>query len=351
MSNSKSRTLRDVDASSVEAALDEYDRIGKDSFLSRYGYGKAKSYFVLRGEKLYDSKAIFGVAHGFKRPDLGPLRNNEFSGGEDQVATVLREQGFKIVYIPLKNPDWSRDELIVALDFYLHHRNKIPGKKSPEIIELSEQIQAIASQLGMRGNDKFRNENGVYMKLMNFKRIDPEITGSGRIGLQGGAKEEEEVWKDFAHDPEYCREVSERILNSLNSAEGDELTKSDAEASDEDFYEAPEGALLTRIHRVRERDRKIVKRKKSLVLKKLGCLECEVCGFDFSVRYGGHGDGFIECHHTKPLSDDDYRKNTRLSDLALVCSNCHRMIHKSRPWLQISQLRDIIRSSKKPSIL
>jgi hypothetical protein len=34
---------------------------------------------------------------------------------------------------------------------------------------------------------------------------------------------------------------------------------------------------------------------------------------------------------------------TQLDDLALVCPNCHRMLHRSRPPLTVEALRELIR--------
>ncbi|GAB6158809.1 hypothetical protein JCM39194_20090 [Desulfotomaculum varum] len=53
-------------------------------------------------------------------------------------------------------------------------------------------------------------------------------------------------------------------------------------------------------------------------------------------------EGYIECHHTIPISEYAKEIKTRVSDLALVCSNCHRMLHRRRPWLSIDQLRNHI---------
>jgi predicted HNH restriction endonuclease len=61
-----------------------------------------------------------------------------------------------------------------------------------------------------------------------------------------------------------------------------------------------------------------------------GRLCCEVpgCGFDFESVYGDIGRDFAEVHHLMPLSDMSSPTVTRLEDLAVVCSNCHRMIHR-----------------------
>jgi len=103
--------------------------------------------------------------------------------------------------------------------------------------------------------------------------------------------------------------------------------------------EFPEGRVLTRVHTVRERNRTLVRKRKEKALKEKGCLQCDVCGFDFSKAYGSIGDGFIECHHTVPVSELSGSTKTKLKDLALVCSNCHRMLHSIRPWLTVQALK------------
>ena len=70
-------------------------------------------------------------------------------------------------------------------------------------------------------------------------------------------------------------------------------------------------------------------KKKDKVYEEAGKLECEVCKFDYSVKYGERGKGFIECHHKVPPHQLKPKTKTKLSDLALLCANCHRMVHKN----------------------
>jgi hypothetical protein len=77
-------------------AISEYDQLGRERFLRKYGFGKAQSYWLVHDGKRYDSKAILGAAHGFARPDLGPLRSTDFSGGETTVKRKLEELGFTV---------------------------------------------------------------------------------------------------------------------------------------------------------------------------------------------------------------------------------------------------------------
>lgn len=61
-----------------------------------------------------------------------------------------------------------------------------------------------------------------------------------------------------------------------------------------------------------------------------GRLFCEVpgCGFDFETTYGELGNGFAEVHHLRPLGELGRPVSTTLRDLAVVCANCHRMVHR-----------------------
>ena len=105
----------------------------------------------------------------------------------------------------------------------------------------------------------------------------------------------------------------------------------------------PEGRRTERMHLVRERDPALRKRARELAREKHGRLFCSVCGFDFGKVYGEVGADYIEMHHTIPVSDLGDDGETRLEDVALVCANCHRMLHRRRPWLSIEELEQILR--------
>ena len=111
---------------------------------------------------------------------------------------------------------------------------------------------------------------------------------------------------------------------------------------------APEGRTQIKEHLVRERNRALVKKKKRAVLSTTGGLACEVCTLDFLQRYGELGRGFAECHHLTPLILLDKASETKLKDLAIVCANCHRMLHRGEPWKTITRLKDIVSANKNP---
>jgi 5-methylcytosine-specific restriction enzyme A len=88
-------SLNDITRDAVLNAIGEYDELGQDAFLSRHGFGLARSYFLIRNGKAYDSKAIVGVAHGYL-PGRQPLPAGKFSGGEATVGRLLRSLGFNV---------------------------------------------------------------------------------------------------------------------------------------------------------------------------------------------------------------------------------------------------------------
>jgi MrcB-like, N-terminal domain len=82
----------------VLAAMEEFERLGRDQFLQHYGFGRARDYEVVHNGKRYDSKAIVGAAHGHQHPSLGPLKSSDFSGGRPTVSK-LKELGFDVIRI------------------------------------------------------------------------------------------------------------------------------------------------------------------------------------------------------------------------------------------------------------
>ena len=98
-------------------------------------------------------------------------------------------------------------------------------------------------------------------------------------------------------------------------------------------------------HLIRERNRALIERKKRLVLQTTHRLACEVCGFDFRECYSSLGDGFCEVHHRLPLSDAASEVKTRLEDLAVLCPNCHRMIHRDGKVRELSVVKAALTSN------
>lgn len=97
-----------------------------------------------------------------------------------------------------KNPDWTREEHILAFKLY----NEIPFG---QIDEDTPAIQALAKIIG-------RSAGAVSYKLANIARLDPVLQARGIKGMPHGAKGEEAVWAEFADHPEELALESERLL-------------------------------------------------------------------------------------------------------------------------------------------
>jgi 5-methylcytosine-specific restriction protein A len=87
--------LRELSRREILQAVAEYDRLGQDRFLEKYGFGAARSYWLVVDGKAYDSKAIVGAAHGFL-PGQEPLAAADFSGGAATVGRLLSGLGFQV---------------------------------------------------------------------------------------------------------------------------------------------------------------------------------------------------------------------------------------------------------------
>lgn len=229
---------------------------------------------------------------------------------------------------------WLNDELILCLDLY---RREGYSASAESMRELSQLLRSIPIEPELTENPSFRSQSSVGRKLGNFAEFDPNVA----TGLPNGGARDKLVWDEFWESPEILEETAENIRSNIGELKNSLFEEAGYETID--FAEAPEGRVLTRTHQYRERNRKIVEAKKSKVFEETGSLLCEACQFDFDRAYGSRGKGFIECHHTLPVSQLDPGHKTKLDDLALVCSNCHRMIHRETPWLSMDKLKGIVR--------
>ena len=131
----------------VLAAMEEFDSLGRDQFLKRYGFGRARDYEVVHDGGRYDSKAIVGAAHGHQHPSLGPLESSDFSGGQP-TSSKLRELGFDVEQIDHSTDTGDRTgaRLERFVELYPAAR-QVPFTGEHEACEA---LRAAASALGER---------------------------------------------------------------------------------------------------------------------------------------------------------------------------------------------------------
>jgi hypothetical protein len=101
---------------------------------------------------------------------------------------------------------------------------------------------------------------------------------------------------------------------------------------------ATEGRSRLVLHLQRERNQAVVRSKK----RHATSLHCEVCGFSFGSAYGRAASDYCEVHHLLPLSEVARTTRTRMEDLAILCANCHRVVHLQNPPYTLSQVRAML---------
>jgi predicted HNH restriction endonuclease len=125
-------------------------------------------------------------------------------------------------------------------------------------------------------------------------------------------------------------------------------------ATDRELDELPsvgiENRKHWRLHLQRERSRTMVSAKKCDVRRRTGKLACEACELEFGAEYGPQLEEFCEVHHRIPLGRDSEQRETRLEDLAVLCANCHRAIHRLGPPMpSVEALASVISERRKKS--
>ena len=305
--------------------------------------------------KHYDSKAIVGAAHGFQFDR--PLTRDAFSGGEQTVAAKLESLGFQVQRPSAKgaaseepdspaarHPTWNRDELIIALAAYVRWEGNPPGKTSADIMALSQFLNGLRISLGTPAHETLRNANGVYMKLMNFRRFDQAYSSQGKSGLTRGGKLEAEIWDTFHPHPERLARIADAIRSGMPAA-GQIAPDIAAEQLDRrggGFRRSRRGpdplgpssfAANARRNSRRPRRTKPIRHLANSAAKSVSSISMRPMASGAKASSSA-----ITYSHSKASRAS---QKTRLDDLALVCANCHRMIHARRPWLSLKALRAI----------
>jgi len=166
-------------------------------------------------------------------------------------------------------------------------------------------------------------DNAVYLSNVGIEFKNSVVSGKGISATEVNTINE------------YAFGKVESFMRRLNEANNIGFTE------DDDGF--PEGKLILKQHLVRERNSKVIKFAKEQFIQQHGKLFCEICKFDFIACYGDIGEGYIEGHHTKPVSEMTENDETKVEDIALVCANCHRMLHRKRPWLTINELKELLK--------
>ncbi|WP_292025005.1 HNH endonuclease [Maritimibacter sp. UBA3975] len=140
--------------------------------------------------------------------------------------------------------------------------------------------------------------------------------------------------------PNYYRyqllRLTEKKYTSLRS-----LVRQDESdvASEEEAYS--EGSLVLRVHKSRERSGTAPANAKDKFIVKNGSLFCEACSWKPESGFGTNDfkNLIIEAHHNVPISSPSHTGRTKTSDFKMLCPNCHRAIHRTKPMMTVDEFK------------
>jgi hypothetical protein len=140
------------------------------------------------------------------------------------------------------------------------------------------------------------------------------------------------------------RPVGRRAPNAAVDNRGVIEPEADAnheDDEDEELAAFPEGESKMRFQLHRRREKRLREAKIEEVKAATGALRCEVpgCGFDFESVYGAQGENFAHVHHRTPLATVSSKTMNTTAALAIVCANCHAMIHREGGCLDLKEIR------------
>jgi len=230
------------------------------------------------------------------------------------------------------NPRWTRDETILALNLLFEAEMAALPDSDARVIALSKVLRQLPGNELWAERATFRNPAGVAFKLSNLLSV-----ATGR-GFANASATDKAVWSHFENRRSSANEVSKMILTHART---DLLHVTD----DNSVEEFVEGSILTRTHNRIERNRMLRKKLISDRLKKEKKLSCDACNTLSLLDRPDVEDAIFEVHHLVPLSKLG-TTTTTLTDVALLCANCHRMAHrlisKSGRWMSIEDIRQML---------
>ena len=240
------------------------------------------------------------------------------------------------------NPDWSRDEVLLALDLYLTCSGSVPGGSDSRVKALSETLRGLSVHPAESRVDSFRNPDGVSFKLQNIRQV-----ASGK-GLANVSQVDRDIWAQFGAKPDIVKQLAKDIVSLAGAGTtppGDAVVYQNGDSGDDDVF--MEGRVLTSYHRRRERSRAL--RKKLIVDRiKKGELACDGCGWTAKHLDEQMAQAGFECHHLVPLHVAG-TSETRIKDVALLCATCHRLVHRwiatTGEWLSLTRIGEVVRTN------
>ncbi len=252
-----------------------------------------------------------------------------------RLPTPAREDHTHTVSFPLRSGSYVMDEM----HFDIIEDDGITARLAPLWVSVRNSNYRIDLQ------DRFVALAADLRNLGNIRAKHPELADA--IERHGDALMSGVNSSDIRSAADKVNVLQERIFGLTNAASATMMEDAEAKpAVDEEEVYGTEGRLLTRIHVYKERDRAFAARTKKYY-KSIngGKLFCECCGLDPVSMYGPDGERCMEVHHKIPIEELQPDSITRVSEMAIVCASCHRVIHSRKPCIPVEELAASLRSA------
>ena len=222
-------------------------------------------------------------------------------------------------------------------------------------IEKELDTEGAAKEL-LRRAEFIRDRIPEYKKLFKYEPLDLSIS------LAGNTTRPYLYEKGHAFGKEYdlSKDLNENeIIEDLNNILSFYSLLIYRGGIDSDFpsddYKPSEGITTLKELRQYGTHRRIERAySNSKKVKKILGYTCEACGFNFKKRYGKLSlnkkkEEFIEAHHKKQIQDLPEGKivEFKIDDFSVLCSNCHRMVHRKNPPYTIEQIKEKMKIRRK----
>lgn len=309
----------------VIETIAEFNQIGLEAFLIKYEKGHHPTTYLLSWNKReYPMKALWVASH---RPAANPSKldyREALKGfprlGFTDIVNLKSAASNELVEKP------TYDSVLASIEEFIRVGTKaFLEKYANGAMPKSKYVKYERQLIPMKALWAASHNPAVHHRDFGYKDAEPGLMA---LGFE-------------------IRTIKRDADGFQIIASAEELKYEPDFDDDEDIkqLEVQEGERVRREAEVIKRNRAIV-----LVAKALYGPVCRGCGFDFGKVYGSIGNGFIEAHHVNPLSArDGISEPTSVKDFAMLCSNCHRMVHTSIPCLTVEQLRSAIGRARKSS--
>jgi 5-methylcytosine-specific restriction enzyme A len=319
---------KNINVEHVVKAIDIIDRQGVAE------NRESTKYVIVFNDKHFPPKYVISIANKFANGT--ELSASDFSGG-DETNKFLKSLGFMIQLDIKDNTKESLEDRF--------NKDVIEAYKTAKSIgyNASVFIQLVSRDGALKVAKDFIHKNQAttgFEKLWEKGRLDLTIEAQTILPIYKTLFTFEERMAAYERLKSYNYEVQGVIFEDgvdLQTIQEDILAE-----NIEDGYELrSEGGIKTFFGKRYERNAE--NRLRAIEIHGLSCV---VCNFNFEEAYGERGKDFVEVHHVNPLStlDGIEVEVDPATDLAPVCANCHRMIHRRHgDVLTIEQMKAIVK--------